>query len=172
MTEATADDWQRVRDLRLAALADAPDAFWSTVEEERDRPEQEWRAWIERERTALLIATARDGVRARDAGIVVVGPHHEDGTAAGLYAVWVAPWARGRGVGGALMRAAVARAEQMGFPRILLDVGDHNAPAIALYERFGFEPTGRTSLFPEPRQHITEHERARELAPASDGGSS
>lgn len=172
VTEATSDEWQQVRDLRLAALADAPDAFWSTLEEQRDRPEQEWRAWIERERSSLLIASTVDDGSTRDAALAAVGPHHEDEVVAGLYAVWVAPWARGRGVGAALMRAVIARAEELGFPRIVLDVGDHNAPAIALYERFGFEPTGRTSVFPEPRQHITEHERARELSPTSDDGSS
>ena len=170
--EAAPDDWERVRDLRLAALGESPDAFWSTLEDERDRPEASWREWIERERSCLLIASAVHDGSMRDAAIAVVGPHHEDDGVAGLYAVWVAPWARGHGVGGALLRAVIERAGQMGFPRILLDVGDHNTPAIALYERFGFEPTGRTSVFPEPRQHITEHERARELAPASDGASS
>ena len=172
MTEATPDQWRQVRDLRLAALEDAPDAFWSTVDEERDRPEHEWRAWIERERSSLLVASTVDDGSARDAAIAAVGPHHEEDGVAGLYAVWVAPWARGRGIGAALMEAAIDHAERLGYPRILLDVGDHNGPAIALYGRFGFEPTGRTSVFPEPRQHITEHERARELEPASDGGSS
>jgi ribosomal protein S18 acetylase RimI-like enzyme len=66
-------------------------------------------------------------------------------------------------VGDALLRAAVAHARDLGARRLLLDVGDHNAHAIALYARHGFEPTGRTGTLPPPREHVLEHERAREL---------
>ena len=82
---------------------------------------------------------------------------------AGLYAVWVAPLARGCGAGDALMEAALAEAAEAGYARIVLDLGDYNEPAQALYARFGFEPTGRRSTLPPPRQHIAEHELPRAL---------
>ena len=74
--------------------------------------------------------------------------------------MWVAPVARGRGVGDGLVDAVVDWARAAGYPRVVLDVGDENLPAIRLYERKGFEPTGRTRTFSEPRTHIREHERA------------
>jgi hypothetical protein len=41
--QARADDWQALRELRLRALADTPDAFASTLEKEAAFPEQLWR---------------------------------------------------------------------------------------------------------------------------------
>lgn len=52
-----------------------------------------------------------------------------------------APW-RGRGVGSALMKAAVDYARAHEAFKISLEVWPHNAAAIALYERFGFEREG------------------------------
>ena len=52
----------------------------------------------------------------------------------------VAPPARGRGVGGALLRAAEEEARRNGVRRLVLDVIESN-PARRLYERHGFHVT-------------------------------
>jgi putative acetyltransferase len=49
---------------------------------------------------------------------------------------------RGRGVGGALLAEALARARAAGAHKIALQVWPHNTAAIALYERFGFQREG------------------------------
>ncbi len=54
----------------------------------------------------------------------------------------VAPGWRGRGVGTALMAEAVTRARKAGAHKIALQVWPHNAAAIGLYERFGFQREG------------------------------
>jgi hypothetical protein len=41
--QAQAADWQALRQLRLRALADAPDAFASTLEAELAFPDEVWR---------------------------------------------------------------------------------------------------------------------------------
>ncbi|MEV7864923.1 N-acetyltransferase [Streptomyces sp. NPDC088124] len=54
----------------------------------------------------------------------------------------VYPWARGRGVARALLRAGVLHARNQGARRLTLRVLGHNAPARALYEAEGFRVEG------------------------------
>jgi len=58
---------------------------------------------------------------------------------------FVAPDARGRGVGSALMGIAEDHAAAHGL-RLVLDVADHNLDAIAFYERRGWTRVGTASL--------------------------
>ncbi len=55
-----------------------------------------------------------------------------------LCAMGVAPSFRGRGVGAALMEAAMAKGRELGYDRVSLLVSGDNSRARALYERFGF----------------------------------
>lgn len=60
---------------------------------------------------------------------------HPDGPHAYLFAVGVVPEAQGKGVGGALMRAGLARADALGVPAYLESTKESNLP---LYRHFGF----------------------------------
>lgn len=158
--------WSDVRRVRLAALADTPDAFGARLDEERAQPTSWWQERLRMTDRSTILATLSAPAGAPEpVGLAVVGPRWDDDTAAGLFAVWVAPAGRGRGVGDALLRAAVEQARKAGATRLLLDVGDENHAAIALYERHGFVPTGRTGSLPSPREHVLEHERALVLDP-------
>lgn len=148
--------WERVRAIRLRALADAPDAFGTLLAEDTARRITEWRTRLERADTATFLAVV-DGI---DCGLATGSPWEGAAGDAGLYSMWVAPEQRGRGLGGAIVDTVVAWARAEGHARILLDVGDGNAAAIALYASRGFEPTGTTSTLPPPRDHLLEHERA------------
>lgn len=50
---------------------------------------------------------------------------------------------RGKGVGSALLEAAIAKAREEGLHKLSLSVFPHNAAAMALYRRFGFVEEGR-----------------------------
>jgi ribosomal protein S18 acetylase RimI-like enzyme len=50
---------------------------------------------------------------------------------------------RGRGVGSALLAAAVAWSRERGLHKLSLSVFPHNTAAIALYRKFGFVEEGR-----------------------------
>jgi RimJ/RimL family protein N-acetyltransferase len=50
---------------------------------------------------------------------------------------------RGRGVGSALVEAAIAWAREHGLHKLSLSVFTHNDAAIALYRKFGFVEEGR-----------------------------
>jgi RimJ/RimL family protein N-acetyltransferase len=55
----------------------------------------------------------------------------------------VARDSRGRGVGSALLQAAIAWAREHGLHKLALQVFPHNESALALYRKFGFELEGR-----------------------------
>lgn len=65
----------------------------------------------------------------------------EDGTSE-VFSMWVAPRARGHGVGDALMGEVLRWVRASGGRRVALDVRHANAPAIALYRRHGFCDAG------------------------------
>jgi ribosomal protein S18 acetylase RimI-like enzyme len=58
-----------------------------------------------------------------------------------LYSLIVAPAARGRGIGAALLERAVQAAAARACARLTLEVRGDNAGAIALYRHHGFRPT-------------------------------
>ncbi len=127
------EDWRRWRLLRRAALAEAPDAFTSTLEDwsgERDVEER----WRQRLRSVPLNLVAQMG--GHDAGMVsATAP---EGDEVELLSLWVAPEARGRGLAGELIEAVAAWASAQGGRSLVLEVREHNAPAVALYRRHGF----------------------------------
>ncbi len=147
-------DWERSRATRLAALADAPDAFWSTLADEAEFDEARWRERLTSATSTTFVAVL-DG---QDVGTAVASTHLADERVAALFAMWVAPSARGRGVGDALVAAVKNWARDRGFEAVRLEVTDTNAAAIRLYERHGAVATGERGTFPPPRQHLHEHE--------------
>ena len=147
----------RLRAIRLRSLADAPDAFGTTYDEAAALPLDSWAAQVREIRTFVAVV---DG---EDAGLVRGARDDSRIDTAWLISIWVAPEVRGQGVGEALIDAVVEWARAGGARRLLLDVGDHNRPAIALYARMGFEPNGTTGSLPAPRDHIREHQRELRL---------
>jgi ribosomal protein S18 acetylase RimI-like enzyme len=144
MTElvvATDADWPRLREIRLRALADAPDAFGSTLEDERAYDERGWLRWIRgwSETTTNHVVVATDAERWVG---LAVGSHTAGDRVAHVYAMWVEPAARGRGLGRELVEAVAAWALERGADELELGVTDGNAAAAALYRATGFADTG------------------------------
>jgi ribosomal-protein-alanine N-acetyltransferase len=70
-------------------------------------------------------------------GLLAVPPEGD------VQTIGVAPRAQGRGLGRALLDALVAEASRRGCTQLFLEARADNAPALALYERAGFERQGR-----------------------------
>ena len=60
-----------------------------------------------------------------------------------LLRIAVAPEARGRGLGRALLEACQRELAEEGLAQLFLEVRPTNLAAIRLYERCGWEPCGR-----------------------------
>ncbi|MDO9497923.1 MAG: GNAT family N-acetyltransferase [Nocardioides sp.] len=132
----TADDWQLFREVRLQALADAPDAFGRTLAEASEESPEQWQA-----KTAgpgPIVVLLEGGTPVAMGG--VFAPEHEP--RAVVWGMWTAPEARGRGYGARLLRELVAWCHEQGPPEVLLHVTEGNDAARRLYLAHGFEPTG------------------------------
>ena len=139
-------EWPLYRELRLAALRDAPDAFGSTLAREEAFPEQEWIARLAVGSASPLnhpIVAEDDGGRAVGLGWVRIEP--TDPSTATLYQVWLHPDARRRHIGSALLASAVHWAQQAGARAMELHVAIGPDSAIAFYRRAGFVESGACS---------------------------
>jgi ribosomal protein S18 acetylase RimI-like enzyme len=144
----------RVRELEPTDLPACLDLFaavcaegrWLATEAPVDRRalRSRWEALLETGDGALVVAEPADG--GPPAGLLALV-----GRARPELGMLVDARLRGRGVGEALLRAALERARADGAAEVVLHVFLHNGAAIALYERLGFERRG-TLLRAYPRR--------------------
>ncbi|WP_431218199.1 GNAT family N-acetyltransferase [Leifsonia xyli] len=162
---STEDDWQAYRALRFEMLEDAPIAFLETLEQARRHPDEHWRRRASNSSgtTRLFAAVAEDGRWLGSMG----GFQAAGAPEPFLVGVYVSPAWRGRehGMTDALLDAVVGWARGRG-DRLLLEVHEHNEPAIRSYLRRGFVFTGRTQPYPLDRT-ANEREMALPLSPVS-----
>ncbi|MGH3471857.1 MAG: GNAT family N-acetyltransferase [Nocardioidaceae bacterium] len=133
----TADDWGLWRELRLAALAEAPYAFGSRLSDwqgEGDR-EDRWRSRLDLPGSLNLVAV-RDGH-----GLGMASGVPEGGGVVKVISMWVSPVARGLGVGDLLVQAVEDWARKGKATVLRLAVVPDNNKAVALYQRHGFRRT-------------------------------
>jgi GNAT superfamily N-acetyltransferase len=140
--EVAVGDWELLREVRLAALSEAPYAFGSTYAREAEFTEDQWRSRTLR-RGVIFFGFL--GSIPEPAG--VAGVFTAEGVA-DFVSMWVRPSARGQGVGEALIEAAADWAKTRDYDTLYLWVTESNAPARRLYERCGFTPTGERQLLP------------------------
>jgi ribosomal-protein-alanine N-acetyltransferase len=133
-----------------------PAAFWSELAAGPSR----WYVVAESSGPDQQIGAA--GALAGYAGLLVPGPE------ADVQTIAVAPSAQGRGVGTRLLRALTERAVRSGARSLLLEVRADNVPAIALYEREGFERISVRRRYYQPGDVDAWVMRRRPL-PAPDG---
>lgn len=130
------EEWETFRAFRLRALQEDPAAFGARFDEELAHPAEWWRGRLEDPTRVTLVALdAHAWLGMAGAWTPPEGPPEAIG-------MWVAPEARGRGVGARLLEAAAAWARGRGADRLALWVNVAQLHAHALYVREGFAPTG------------------------------
>lgn len=156
---AESGDEPLLRQIRLEALSEAPEAFGSTLDRERARTLVDWQKWLSPSATFVLeTATGPKGIAA---GV----PDSTDPAVVHLMAMWVHPALRGSGAASALVQAVLAWAEGRGASSVRLDVVDGNDRARRLYERHGFEVTGQIAMRPRDSAREVQMERRIGNAP-------
>lgn len=143
-----ADDAAAYRGLMLWAYRHHAEAFTSSVAEREDLPLSWWvgRLGHGASSDARVLGLVIDGELVGAAGLSVEPRERtrHQGTLFGM--VLRPPW-RGQGLGDALVAAVLQQARQWpGMQQVTLTVSHGNQPALALYQRHGFQVWGR-----EPR---------------------
>ena len=116
---------------------------FAAVAEERDGIATE--PPVDIEERAALFARSMDGSVVAVAGGRIVGFLHVEVSRHGFgdFGMLVDRDWRGRGVGSALIQAAIGWARSQGLHKLCLEVFAHNAAAIAVYRKSGFVEEGR-----------------------------
>ncbi|MFE0686339.1 GNAT family N-acetyltransferase [Streptomyces sp. NPDC058961] len=156
-----ADEWRKVKELRLASLADpvASVAFLDTLETASAQPDEFWQ---ERARNAQgpsvrqFVAEGPDGTWAGNVVVIAetegaddVFGNRIDSSQAHIVGVFVRPEHRGTGLTERLFAAALAWAWALEEPRVnrvRLLVHEDNPRARGFYRKAGFVLTGFTAL--------------------------
>jgi ribosomal protein S18 acetylase RimI-like enzyme len=133
-----ADDWRLWRELRLEALAEAPYAFGSTLADWQGPNDSETR-WRGRLSDVPLNLIAE--WRKTPAGMASATTPDGDASVE-LISMWVAPFARGHGVGDSLVAAILDWAREQRASRVVLAVFVTNDRASTFYRRHGFQEVG------------------------------
>jgi ribosomal protein S18 acetylase RimI-like enzyme len=157
--QLTATDWAQLRAARLAALAEAPYAFSSTLAREQEFTAEVWRGRAGSGRTfgawqgAAIVGLA-------------TGLPEESGPGWQLVGMWVSPDCRGKGIADQLVDAVCELARQSGAPSVTLWVTEVNDGARAFYRRMGFMPTGARQLVRPEEPDQLEEELSRPVGQA------
>jgi ribosomal protein S18 acetylase RimI-like enzyme len=132
------DDWPLWRKLRLEALEEAPYAFGSTLAHWQGQGDTEarWRGRLSDVPLNIVAEWQKTPV-----GMASATAPNPDGSV-DLMSMWVAPFARGHGVGDALVNAVIEWAREQQASRVALAVFEGNERALALYRRHGFIDVG------------------------------
>lgn len=124
------------------------DAAWRGVSEER----RYLKAVRRFPHAAVFVAEAEEGVVGR---LSIARDDHPASRHVADLGLMVAAGHRRRGVGRALLEAAEEWAREAGIRKMELHVFPYNAPAIALYEQFGFRREGyRTAHYRRGKGYV------------------
>lgn len=127
------EDWEVLKDMRLASLLDAPTAFGVSHANAAAQGDAAWRERASNRGQAQFLLAFIDGAPVGIVGAVETAPSDLN-----LIAMWVRPECRGTGAAAGLVDAVKQRAVAQGHARVVLDVSPANARAAAFYRKQGF----------------------------------
>ncbi|GAA1689059.1 hypothetical protein GCM10009745_37460 [Kribbella yunnanensis] len=146
-----ADDWPTARAMRLQALSDSPDAFLGGMSAEGEYDEKHWRGLLE---VHVWFLARLDG---EPVGLAKLNRSPEEDDGMHLEAMWVAPFARLRGVGEVLVSAVESTAFALGAQLLRLWVFAEIESAHRFYRQLGYSgPTRIQAIKVNDRVRIEE----------------
>ncbi|GMU40942.1 MAG: N-acetyltransferase [Chloroflexota bacterium] len=138
-----ADEGLALKEVRLRALREEPDAYHTTYAEAAVHPDDEWHHRAARGADgayeAMFVVDRGDG---RLGGMVYTNALADAPHDAFISSMWLDADLRGGGMADALMHAAESWARAMGSPQVELWASLSNDRARRFYTRHGYVPAG------------------------------
>lgn len=141
-------DGPLLREVRLQALQTDPDAFGASYDQTVSREAEVW------EQMATAASSGDEEVifvgDAGDSFVALVGAftRPDEPATRHLYSMWVAPEARGSGLGARLVEEIKQWSREVGADEVKLWVVETNHHAVRIYKEAGFVPTGEAQPLP------------------------
>lgn len=125
-------DWTLLKQVRLAALLDAPTAFGVSYQTAASYSDAQWQERASPGGTEFWLAF-EGGKTVGMIGAAVSATNRYN-----LIGMWVEPAARGSGAATQLVESVKSRALERGYDRVFLDVSPENTRAANFYLKQGF----------------------------------
>ncbi|AIY05615.1 acetyltransferase [Planococcus sp. PAMC 21323] len=155
--QLSVEDAQMYYTLRIEALENNPDAFATILEDALKNPIEKTAQNLAMKNAFTFGAFSEDKLIGNVTLVRNFAPklHHRGS----VYAVYVTPSERGKGLSRRLMQQLLEFAKTLqGLERLDLAVACENTAAIALYEQLGFKKYGTDSkAMKTPEKYIDEH---------------
>jgi RimJ/RimL family protein N-acetyltransferase len=136
-----ADEWAKLRAIRLTALHSDPGNFFRSLAEELARPDAEWRALLEDDSRVVF------GIFDGDHLLGLTAAYADDtdptGRTCGFGMTWLTPEARGKGAARLIYACRIDWAKARGFARIAVSHRADNEPSRRAMLAAGFREIGR-----------------------------
>jgi ribosomal protein S18 acetylase RimI-like enzyme len=145
------DEWHRLRDIRLSALSESPDAFLARYEDEEAYGESRWRAEFARGHWYIGLIEGNP--------VSLLGITHEPGAPAQerfLEYLWVSPERRRSGVARSMLSFIIEDLRTSGVTTVFLWVLDGNEIAVDFYNKVGFSRSNHRQPLPEDPEKRSE----------------
>ncbi len=133
--ELTIDDWQDLKDIRLYALQESPNAFGGSYDEAIEFDDDKWRSYFSNDDSAIF--ALYDGTKI--IGVANVRKFDDDAEKAGFYMAFVHPEYRGLGVSKKLYEVRIEWAKKNKIKLIEVNNRESNKAATAMNQSFGFQ---------------------------------
>ena len=124
----------------LGRAVASEEELWLTYDRSRSDERRNLRGIRRDPNVAIFVAETPAGVAGR---LSIARDRHPYSPHVAEVGLMVAADQRRRGIGSALMDEALKWARSAGITKVELEVFPHNAPAISLYRKLGFEEEGR-----------------------------
>ncbi|WP_077330045.1 GNAT family N-acetyltransferase [Virgibacillus siamensis] len=135
------EDASTYRKLRLEALLNSPEAFLTSYEEAESQTEEDYRVKLQSDGVYNFGAFEGDTL----IGMVALVPETKEkiNHRSNVFAMYVTPASRGKGIGKKLMQSAIEYAKSLGgVEQISISVVTQNTKAKSMYYALGFVPFG------------------------------